>query len=127
MAALLQILSEGGVDKAFADLGLDVNRLFPKEKLSENRYAEHTWKVVRVPGWIIINAVPPVEKQGRLFWEEWYLHDGTLNHHILSVWQPKTYTEIFSAPDHDDVHPPEVFGKKWYVIDDPDMSPYLYR
>ncbi|HOV63829.1 MAG TPA: hypothetical protein PLG43_08125 [Spirochaetia bacterium] len=125
--SLLTILEEKGVDRAFADLGLDVERLFPKDKLKDNLYADHIWKVVRVPGWIIINAVPPVEKQDTLFWEEWYLHEGKVFHHILSLWKPASYTEIFHAPQHDDVHPPEVFGKNWYVIDDPDMRPYLYR
>lgn len=125
--SLRDLLRGTGADTAFADMGLDFETLFPAGKTEGNRYAGHVWKVVRAHGMVIINAVPPVERQDTLFWEEWFRRDGKTYHHIMRLAAPATYDEVFVCPPSDDVHPSEVFGKSWYVVNDRDMSPVLYR
>jgi hypothetical protein len=51
-----------------------------------------------------------------------------MNELIVRYW--KNVNEAFSiigAPEHDDIHPEQVLGKTWYVIDDKDLGPVLLR
>ncbi|MBD3308353.1 hypothetical protein GF339_18090 [candidate division KSB3 bacterium] len=130
MHALLTILKEKQVDKAFDVIGIDFDACFT-QKLGENDpnpYQDHEWVVKVVPVFgHVVNAVPRAEKLQELFWEEWFTKDGIIYHHILYLQQPEHYDEIFEAPDHDDIHPERTLGKTWYVIDDQDVSPVLLR
>jgi hypothetical protein len=112
------------LERAFAGLGLDFRALFP----TTGPYEAHEWLVKTVAGiGTIINAVPPDPQLRNLPWEEWYIREGKLHHHVLYLKKPPRHDEIFEAPKHDEVHPPRALGKAWYVIEDPDMSPVLLR
>lgn len=112
------------LQRAFAGLGLDFHALFP----STGPYSEHEWLAKNVPRFgTIINAVPAEAQLSGLPWEEWYLLEGRRRHHVLYLKKPPKYDEIFEAPGHDEVHPRRTLGRKWYVIEDPDMSPVLLR
>lgn len=130
MNELIAILKEKKVDDAFSVIGLDFDTYFT-DKLADketNLYKDHEWiiKVVPVYGHVV-NVVPVDKKMDELFWEEWFTKDGTIYHHILYLKEPAQYDEIFEAPEHDDIHPERVLGKKWYVINDKDLSPVLLR
>ncbi len=45
----------------------------------------------------MINAIVEDAEQDRLFWEEWYLYEDEIHHHVLSLWRPPAYDEVFSA------------------------------
>ena len=75
----------------------------------------------------IVNAVPHKDMLEELLWEEWFRKDGKTRHHVLSLKRPNRYDEVFVAPEHDEVHPEVVFGRTWYIIEDPDMRPVLLR
>ena len=123
-------LQRQNVDMSFGKLGLDFEELFPDSLLGsiDRNYGKHQWIVRDVPRFnTVINAVPPDETLHELPWEEWFMLDGTLHHHVLYTKEPDHYDEIFDAPEHDDVHPPRTFGKKWYVIEDENMNPVLLR
>lgn len=126
MQTLDDVLREQGVPAAFTELGLDHAALFGIWSAS-NPYRHHLWLVKRTPTKTIVNAIPGEADQDHLFWEEWYKSDGKAHHHVLSRWQPARHDGIFEAPTHDDEHPPLSFGKRWFVIDDPDMRPWLLR
>lgn len=130
MNELIEILKEKKVDEAFSVIGLSFDEYFPNKVADKetNPYKDHEWivKVVPVFGHVV-NAVPIDEKMAELFWEEWFTKDGTIYHHILYLQEPAHYDEIFEAPEYDDIHPERVLGKKWYVIDDKDVSPVLLR
>jgi len=130
MNDLTAFLKYKEIEKAFTDLGLDFNELFPepnREKLT-TMYKDYEWIVKNVPRFnTVINAVPPDEEMKNLPWEEWYSLDNKIHHHVLYLQEPSLCDEIFNAPDLDDIHPLRTLGKKWYVIDDPDMSPVLLR
>ena len=53
----------------------------------------------------------PRGKLEELFWEEWFILDGKVHHHILSIKEPVSFEKIYQAPDADEIHPPEVLGK----------------
>lgn len=130
MNELIAILKEKNVDEAFSVIGLNFDEYFTNKVADKetNPYKDHEWivKVVPVFGHVV-NAVPIDEKMDELFWEEWFTKDGTIYHHILYLQEPARYDEIFEAPEHDDIHPERVLGKKWYVIDDKDLGPFLLR
>ncbi len=130
MNELIAILKEKKVDEAFSVIGLDFDESFTNKLANreDNPYKDHEWivKVVPVFGHVI-NAVPIDEKMDELFWEEWFKKDDQIYHHILYLKEPTHYDEIFEAPEQDDIHPVRTLGKKWYVIDDKDLSPVLLR
>jgi hypothetical protein len=120
-------LEKAGVESACTRIGLSFNELFCCSTVEGNPYHAHTWIVKENADFLVINAVPAVSDQNRLFWEEWYLHKGEIHHHVLSLWRPHTYHAVFQAPSQDDIHPAPCFGSAWYVIEDPDMTPWLLR
>ena len=124
------IFNDENIAGAFQDIGLDFERLFPDDALNivNKMYKNYEWIVNTVPRFNkIINAVPPDKNMKDLPWEEWYLSDSKLHHHVLYLKEPDHYDEIYNAPQIDDIHPIRTLGKKWYVIDDPEMSPVLLR
>lgn len=130
MENLISYLRERKIDRAFTTLGLDFERLFPKEKAGTSHYPYdgYEWIVKTVPRFnTVVNAVPPDDRMGELPWEEWYRVENTAYHHILYLKKPPHFDEIFDAPEQDDIHPSRTLGKKWYVIDDRDMSPIFLR
>ncbi len=130
MKDFISFLKDRKIEEAFLGLCLNFNELFPwqdREKATW-KYGNHEWLVKTVPKFnTIINAVPPDEKIGEHPWEEWYVLDEKIHHHVLYLEEPARYDEIYDAPDFDDIHPPRTLGKKWFVIEDPDMSPVLLR
>jgi hypothetical protein len=130
MEDLIAYLKQKGVDRSFAELGLDLFSQFPENKrqAATRLYGQHEWLVKKIAIYgTVINAVPPDDQIERLPWEEWYVLEGKNHHHVLYLKKPAAYDELFEAPDADDIHPPRTLGKNWYVIDDPDMSPVLLR
>ena len=130
MKDLYALFREKNIDRAFQELGLNWKSLFPEKKnqKASELYGNHEWLVKKIPQFgTIINAVPPDEKIRKNPWEEWYVLEKIIHHHVLHLDKPASYDEVFNAPDHDDIHPSRTLGKKWYVIDDKDMSPVLLR
>jgi len=128
MNSLIEILKEEGIDTACREIGIDFDKIF-RNNLTINPYQEHKWYANNHPEVIVFSAVPVEDKQDRLFWEEWFrMRDEYVSyHHTLTLWRPKTYDEIYEAPAKDDIHPEKTFSKKWYVVNDPDMTPWLLR
>ena len=95
-----------------------------------NPYAEYNWEVKphsAVAKGNVIHGIPPVSKAEKLPWEEWFLWEGKPRHHVLyTVKKSQDDTEFTGAPDDKD-HPKAVLGRKWYYVNDPDLSPVLFR
>ncbi len=128
MNDLQKKLMQMGVTMAFQRIGIDIELLFADfKKLQEDPYRNHSWVVKENEEYLVVNAIPNKEDQDHLFWEEWYLHAGEVHHHILSLWEPSVYQEVFQAPEHDDIHPSQCFGSRWFVVEDVDMRPLLLR
>lgn len=112
--------------QALNEIGLKSEVVFPDT--SRNPYVDHEWVVRKNDEFVVLNAVPKAGKEDHLFWEEWYVHQGEIHHHQLTLWKPLLFTEIWKAPLEDDaLHPPLSFGHSWYVYEDHDMSALLLR
>lgn len=137
MSEWISLLRSKGIDREFEAQGFDFDSLFSSALRgggtdhggeAAEPYASYEWLVKKVlPFGTVINAVPPDEQMGALPWEEWYVREGKPHHHVLYLEAPRHYDEIFVAPAQDDIHPPRTLGKRWYVIEDPDMTPALLR
>jgi len=129
MSDLVSRLRSMGLEKKFEALGLDFEALFAMPPGTDrDPYEGYEWVVKKTGSFgTVINAVPPDERMGDLPWDEWFVLEGTRHHHVLYLEPPERYDEVFVAPEADDIHPPRTLGKRWYVIEDPDMTPALLR
>lgn len=116
--------------ETFEKIGLDYKELFADlDTLDNDPYRNHTWVIKDSDVFLVVNAIPEDRDQDHLFWEEWYLQKDVneIHHHILTLFEPETYHEIYQAPEEDTIHPFQCFGKKWFVVEDPNMIPILLR
>jgi hypothetical protein len=128
MDVLETVLQRENVIGTLGRLGLSVDEVFPGlASLGGNPYRHHRWMVKENHGYLVINAIPEEADQDHLFWEEWYSFEQEVHHHILTLYKPFMHHEIYQAPAGDDLHPPQCFSKKWYVVEDPDMRALLLR
>jgi hypothetical protein len=113
------------VSKQFKKIGLDINQVLTGD-LKE--YRHHSFVCKENDQFIIVNAVPQDEDTDYLFWEEWYLNNGEIHHHILTLYKPDKYDAIWTAPaENDNIHPSIAFGRTWYVVEEKDMQAMLER
>jgi threonine dehydrogenase-like Zn-dependent dehydrogenase len=109
--------------EVFRELKIDV---LPEDLAAS--YAGWTWTVRRCDEFpLILNALPPEGRLEELFWEEWFIMDAMVHHHILSIREPVSFEKIYQAPDADEIHPPEVLGKRWYEQDYLNREPVLFK
>jgi hypothetical protein len=127
MKKLTQYLASIGADNYFNEMNLSFNELFLSDEIQINPYSSHNWELHKSGGFTVVNAVPDENMQDKLFWEEWYIGNDEVHHHILTLYKPAHYDEVFVCPVEDDIHPTLSFGKVWYVVEDTDMKPLLLR
>jgi len=112
-------------------IGIDFTSAFldPLHSSTEehNPYQNHIWQVMassQIPEGVL--HVYPIEIGSTpIIWEEWFLLNGEIRHHILSnaplanedgIWQPE-------ANDTD--HPKVVINTKWHYRNSKDLSPSM--
>jgi len=112
-------------------IGIDFTSAFldPLHSSTEehNPYQKHIWQVMassQIPEGVL--HVYPIEIGSTpIIWEEWFLLNGEIRHHILSnaplanedgIWQPE-------ANDTD--HPKVVINTKWHYRNSKDLSPSM--
>jgi len=123
MSEYREDLDLGEVAAVFEELGLDVS--VAMEDLFKS-YEGWKWTLMRHEVFsVILNILPGSGVSAKHFWEEWYIQSGSVHHHILTLDEPETFDEIFVCPESDDIHPPEVWGKTWYVQNRTSMEPLL--
>lgn len=128
----LKVWDELGVPKFFHQIGIDYQKKFIDALMQfsgNDPYVEHKWQ------WLSNSAVkegvlhlyPLQTKKNELIWEEWFLYDGTLRHHILSQ-QPLAVSDgTWSGDLLDKDHPKEVLEITWHYYNEKDFSPLAYR
>ena len=68
---------------AAKELGINY-KIFTSSKTSEF-YSDHQWSVIQNSQvGPVINAVPDIKIADTVPWEEWFLMDGIIHHHILN-------------------------------------------
>jgi len=118
-----QSIIEEGVLEAAKRIGLD-STIFDTEVMSQH-YAGHQWVVFEnsVVG-TVINAIPPLNQTATIPWEEWFVMDGQLRHHILFTEKIESSTMTWQGPMDDEDHPKPVLEKLWHVHN-AEPTPYL--
>jgi len=118
-----QSIIEEGVLEAAKRIGLHPT-LFDSEVMSQH-YAGHQWVVFEnsVVG-TVINAIPPLNQTATIPWEEWFVMDGEMRHHILFTEKNESSTMTWQGPMDDEDHPKPVLGKLWHVHN-AEPTPYL--
>ena len=112
-------------------IGIDFTSAFldPLHSSTEehNPYQNHIWQVMassQIPEGVL-HVYPKKIGSTPIIWEEWFLLNGEIRHHILSnaplanedgIWQPE-------ANDTD--HPKVVINTKWHYRNSKDLSPSL--
>jgi len=112
-------------------IGIDFTSAFldslHSSTVEHNPYQNHIWQVMassQIPEGVL--HVYPIEIGSTpIIWEEWFLLNGEIRHHILSnaplanedgIWQPE-------ANDTD--HPKVVINTKWHYRNSKDLSPSM--
>ena len=75
-------IKTSGILDAAKYLGIDKNE-FINPKTAES-YADHEWMVIdNSEVGIVINAVPDITKTDTIPWEEWFMMENEIHHHVL--------------------------------------------
>ena len=75
-------IKTSGILDAAKNLGIDKNE-FINPKTSES-YADHEWMVIdNSEVGIVINAVPDITKTDTIPWEEWFMMENEIHHHVF--------------------------------------------
>ena len=91
----------------------------------ESPFLNSKWQII--PHSAISNGVlhcyPLRLSTSRVIWEEWFLLDGNIHHHLLSN-LPFPSEQGIWTPDATDVdHPQEVLGRSWHYENLTEMKP----
>ena len=113
-------------------IGIDFKTNFldsiSNSKLSTDPYSNSIWKIVPhslVPQGVL-HCYPKLVASEKVIWEEWFLVDNEIHHHILSN-QPFDSAQGIWTPEPDDAdHPIEVLGRSWHYENSNNLKPTLY-
>ena len=106
------------------DLGIDYE-IFTTPEISE-LYANHEWIVIQnsLVG-PVINAVPDISIADSVPWEEWFLMEGNIHHHILFKKKHQKSNMTWEGSLDDNEHPKKVLGILWHVHNEKNVNPFL--
>ena len=106
------------------DLGINYE-IFTTPEISE-LYSNHEWIVIQNSQvGPVINAVPDISIVDSVPWEEWFLMDGIVHHHILFKKKYPKSNMTWEGHLEDNEHPKKVLGILWHVYNEKDINPYL--
>ena len=109
---------------AAKDIGIK-SEIFTSTKIAE-LYLNHKWSVIQNSQvGKVINAVPDISKADSIPWEEWFLMDGNIHHHILFKNKYPKSNMTWEGSLDDKEHPKQVLGILWHAYNDKDLNPYL--
>ncbi len=126
-------LTVAGIDLACQKLGLPFEEMF-LEYCSGGQipYGDYYWCVYtttdpRINPNIYIHAIPDPDASPDMPWEEWFVMEGTLEHHACYPQATARTNHIVNISLEDRDHPLYTMGKTWHWYIDPDLTPILYR
>ena len=109
---------------AAKELGMNYE-IFTSSKTSEY-YSDHQWSVIQNSQvGLVINAVPDIKLADSVPWEEWFLMDEKIHHHILFLKKHPKSTETWEGSLDDKEHPKQVLGVTWHLFNVEDHTPFL--
>jgi hypothetical protein len=128
-----KIWADINLEKFCLQVGIDFSKSFNRalelSAASADPYPEHQWAITensRIP-FGVLHLVPPSVSNLPTLWEEWFLEDGQLHHHVLRNHAHELATQIWHGELSDTDHPREVLGIQWHHSNDVDLRPVRYR
>ena len=114
------------------NIGIDFKSNFlepiSSTKKSADPYAGSIWQIIPhslIPQGVL-HCYPKVVASEKVIWEEWFVMDNEIHHHILSN-EPFASAQGIWTPEPNDVdHPIEVLGRSWHYENSKDLKPTLY-
>jgi hypothetical protein len=123
-----EIGAEGFLESTGINFKTNFLEPISNSKLDVDPYANSIWQII--PHSLISKGVlhcfPKNVTSKKVIWEEWFLLDNEIHHHILSN-QPFESAQGIWTPEPNDIdHPIEVLGRSWHYKNSKDLRPKLY-
>lgn len=116
-----------------ASVGIDFSNIFAGSlELSTaevDPYLHYRWVIMenhRLPHGVL-HLVPPLVGNLPTLWEEWFLDESHLHHHVLRNHAHDLATDLWRGNTSDSEHPREVLGIQWHHSNDADLRPVRFR
>ena len=117
--------------KFLTSIGVDFETQFLRTlascALEEDPYNLNKWEVVPhslISGGVL-HCYPLEIGVARVTWEEWFILDGEIHHHILSNLPFESEQGVWTPDADDKDHPIEVLGRSWHYQNTSDLKPSL--
>jgi hypothetical protein len=123
---------EIGVPEFLAGIGVDFDKYFieavNRSSLNVDPYDHATWEIwphSQIPSGVL-HCYPKEVKANGVNWEEWFLMDGEIHHHILSNTKFDGATGIWVPQPGDADHPVAILDFSWHYEISEDLRPLKY-
>ena len=95
---------------------------------STDPYANSIWQIIphSLISQGVLHCYPKKVSSEKVIWEEWFLLDNEIHHHILSNLKFDSAQGICTPEPDDSDHPIEVLGRSWHFENSKDLKPTLY-
>ena len=95
---------------------------------STDPYANSIWQIIphSLISQGVLHCYPKKVSSEKVIWEEWFLLDNEIHHHILSNLKFDSAQGIWTPEPDDSDHPIEVLGRSWHFENSKDLKPTLY-
>ena len=124
ISTFLEKIKNAKILDAAKDIGINCE-IFTSTEIAE-LYSNHKWSVIQNSQvGKVINAVPDISKADSVPWEEWFLMDGNIHHHILFKKKYPKSNMTWEGSLDDKAHPKQVLGILWHLYNEKDLNPYL--
>ena len=124
--AYSEMIKRGNILAIAHKLGMDGN-LFTDPGMAEF-YSNHEWIVINNNEvGEVINAIPTISRADSIPWEEWFIVDCQIRHHVLFTSKHQKSNMTWEGHPGDKDHPKQVLGMLWHVYNDDNLTPFLNR
>ena len=121
-----------GIPEFLAGIGVNFDKYFIEaldaSPLDSDPYNDATWEIwphSQIPSGVLHCYPKKVESTG-VNWEEWFLMDGEIHHHILSNTKFDRATGIWVPQPGDVDHPVAILDYSWHYEISGDLRPLKY-
>jgi hypothetical protein len=123
---------ELNVESFLVNIGIDFKSNFlepiSSSNLDSDPYSNSIWQIIPhslIPQGVL-HCYPKETTSQKVIWEEWFVMDNEIHHHILSNQPFASAQGIWTPEPNDTDHPIEVLGRSWHYENSKDLKPTLY-
>lgn len=120
-----------GTPKFMEDIGVDFESNFLQTinncAILDDPYSNCKWEIIPhsvIPAGVL-HCYPIAIGTERVTWEEWFIMEGEIHHHLLSNLPFEGEQGVWTPNDDDKDHPIEVLGRSWHYQNTSDLRPSL--